>query len=75
MIRSVIHMLELVFGIIFAVGVLLLSSLMFYALFEIAKPIIKILLAILFIPFFIYDSRRKEKGTYNEFEDVFVRKS
>ena len=75
MIRSVIHMLELVFGIIFAVGVLLLSSLMFYALFVITKPLLKIALAILFIPFFIYDSRRKKKGTYNEFEDVFVRKS
>ena len=68
-------MLELVFGIIFAVGVLLLSSLMLYALVVITKPLLKIALAILFIPFFIYDSRRKKKGTYNEFEDVFVRKS
>ena len=68
-------MLELVFGIIFAVGVLLLSSLMFYALFEIAKPIIKILLAILFIPFAIRDIHRKRNGTYNEFENVFVGKS
>ena len=68
-------MLELIFGIIFAVGVLLLSSLMFYALFVITKPLLKIALAILFIPFFIYDSRRKKKCTYNEFEDVFVRKS
>ena len=34
-----------------------------------------IALAILFIPFFIYDLRRKKKGTYNEFEDVFIGKS
>lgn len=68
-------MLELVFGIIFAVGVLLLSSLMFYAIVMITKPLLKIALAILFIPFFIYDSHRKKKGTYNEFEDVFIGKS
>ena len=68
-------MLELVFGIIFAVGVLLLSSLMLYALVVITKPLLKIALAILFIPFFFYDLRRKKKGTYNEFEDVFIGKS
>ena len=68
-------MFEFIFGLFFIMLVVLLSAIIFYALFEIAKPTIKILLAILFIPFFIYDSRRKEKGTYNEFEDVFVRKS
>ena len=73
MTRKVIHML--VFGIIFAVGVLLLSSLMLYALVVVTKPLLKIALAILFIPFFIYDLRRKKKGTYNEFEDVFIGKS
>lgn len=68
-------MFEFIFGLFFIMFVVLLSAVIFCALFEIAKPVIKILLAILFIPFAIRDIRRKQKGTYNEFEDVFVGKS
>ena len=68
-------MFEFIFCLFFIMLVALLSAVIFYALFEIAKPIIKILLAILFIPFAIRDIHRKRNGTYNEFEDVFVGKS
>ena len=68
-------MFEFIFGLFFIMLVALLSAVIFYALFEISKPIIKILLAILFIPFAIRDIHRKRNGTYNGFEDVFVGKS